>query len=121
MGLRYSNGAPDSTPGSPAAGSRLECAVDDQRGSREMTKRMQQRRTFIKQGAALSAAAAAGALGFPAIVRGQAGPLKVGILHPVTGPLAYSGQLSRLGATIEGEGINAAGGLKSIRADVKAL
>ncbi len=58
----------------------------------------QQRRKFITQTAALSAAAASGTLGFPAIVRGQGGPLKLGVLHPVTGPLAYSGNLSRLGA-----------------------
>src|SRR5262245_720301 len=89
-------------------------------GGREMARRLQ-RRTFIKQGAALSAAAAAGTLGFPAIVRGQSGPLKVGILHPVTGPLAYSGQLSRLGAQIAVEEINAAGGIKSIGAKIEPL
>ena len=63
-----------------------------------MTKPVQQRRKFIKHTAALSAAAATGTLGFPAIVRGQSGPLKIGILHPVTGPLAYSGQQCRDGA-----------------------
>ena len=72
------------------------------------------RRTFIKQAAALSAAAAAGSLGFPAIVRGQSGPLKIGVLHPVTGPLAYSGNLSRLGARIAIDEINAAGGVKAL-------
>ena len=79
-----------------------------------MTRPVQQRRTFIKKSAALSAAAAAGSLGFPAIVRGQSGPLKVGILHPVTGPLSYSGQLCRLGARIAVDEINAAGGIKSL-------
>ena len=79
-----------------------------------MAKRVEQRRTFIKKGAALSGAAAAGTLGFPAIVRAQSGPLKVGILHPVTGPLAYSGQQCRLGARIAVEDINAAGGIKSL-------
>ncbi|HTO49029.1 MAG TPA: ABC transporter substrate-binding protein [Burkholderiales bacterium] len=82
---------------------------------------MERRRTFIKQGAALSAAAAAGTLGFPAIVRGQSGPLKVGILHPVTGPLAYSGQLSRLGAQIAIEEINAGGGIKSLGAKIEPI
>jgi len=86
-----------------------------------MTKRIERRRTFIKQGAALSAAAAAGTLGFPAIVRGQSGPLKVGILHPVTGPLAYSGQLSRLGAQIAIEEINAGGGIKSLGAKIEPI
>lgn len=79
-----------------------------------MTKPVQQRRKFIQQSAALSTAAAAGALGFPAIVRGQSGPLKIGILHPVTGPLAYSGQLCRLGARIAVDEINAGGGIKSL-------
>src|SRR5262245_66085846 len=86
-----------------------------------MTKRIERRRAFIKKGAALSGAAAAGALGFPAIVRGQAGPLKVGILHPVTGPLAYSGQLSRLGAQIAVEEINAGGGIKSLGAKIEPV
>ena len=74
----------------------------------------QQRRKFIQQTAALSAAAASGTLGFPAIVRGQGGPLKLGVLHPVTGPLAYSGNLSRLGARLAIDEINAAGGLKAL-------
>jgi branched-chain amino acid transport system substrate-binding protein len=71
----------------------------------------QQRRAFLQATAALSAA---GALGFPAIVRGQSGPVRVGVLHPVTGPLAYSGQLSRLGAQLAVDEINAAGGIKSL-------
>jgi branched-chain amino acid transport system substrate-binding protein len=74
----------------------------------------QHRRKFIQQTAALSAAAATGALGFPAIVRSQGGPLKVGVLHPVTGPLAYSGNLSRLGAKLAIDEINAGGGLKAL-------
>ena len=75
-----------------------------------MTK-PQSRRQFVKATAALSAASA---LGFPAIVRGQSGPIKVGVLHPVTGPLAYSGQLSRLGAQLAVDEINAAGGIKAL-------
>jgi branched-chain amino acid transport system substrate-binding protein len=74
----------------------------------------QNRRTFIKQSAALSAAAATGTLGFPAIVSGQSGPIKVGILHPVTGPLAYSGNLCRIGAQLAVDEINKAGGIKSL-------
>ena len=72
------------------------------------------RRSFLVQSAALSAAAAAGSLGFPAIVRAQSGPVKIGILHPVTGALAYSGGLSRLGAQIAVDEINRAGGIKSL-------
>ena len=74
----------------------------------------QNRRTFIKQSAALSAAAAAGSLGFPAIVKAQSGPVKLSVIHPVTGPLAYSGNLSRLGARIAIDEINAAGGIKAL-------
>jgi branched-chain amino acid transport system substrate-binding protein len=70
------------------------------------------RRRFLKQSAAL--AAGASALGFPAIVRAQSGPIKVGVLHPVTGFLAYSGNLSRLGARIAVDEINAAGGIKAL-------
>jgi len=70
------------------------------------------RRKFLSQSAAITAATAS--LGFPAIVRGQSGPVKVGILHPVTGPLAYSGGLSRLGAQIAVDEINRAGGIKSL-------
>jgi branched-chain amino acid transport system substrate-binding protein len=69
------------------------------------------RRQFLKHSAALSAGAA---LGFPAIARAQSGPVKVGVLHPVTGFLAYSGNLCRLGAQIAIDEINAAGGLKSL-------
>ncbi len=72
------------------------------------------RREFLKRSAAVAAASATGFAGFPAIVRAQSGPLKVGVLHPVTGPLSYSGQLSRLGAQIAIGEINAAGGIKSL-------
>jgi branched-chain amino acid transport system substrate-binding protein len=68
------------------------------------------RRRFVGAGAAAAAIA-----GFPAIVRAQAGPIKVGILHPVTGPLAPSGQQCRAGAVMAIEAINAAGGIKSMR------
>jgi len=78
-----------------------------------------QRREFIKRSAAL---AAAGIAGFPVLVRAQSGPVKVGILHPVTGALAYSGGLSRLGAQIAIDEINAAGGIKSLGgAKIEAL
>jgi branched-chain amino acid transport system substrate-binding protein len=69
------------------------------------------RRKFLKHSAALSAGAV---LGFPAIARAQSGPVKVGVLHPVTGFLAYSGNLCRLGAQLAIDEINAAGGIKSL-------
>src|SRR6266516_3907371 len=69
------------------------------------------RRQFLKRSAALSAGAA---LGFPLIARAQSEPVKIGVLHPVTGFLAYSGTLCRLGAQIAVDEINASGGIKSL-------
>lgn len=70
------------------------------------------RRTFLKQSAALGAATAVA--GFPAIAQSQSGPVKIGIVHPVTGFLAYSGNLCRVGAKLAVDEINAAGGIKSL-------
>ena len=70
------------------------------------------RRTFLKQSAALGAAATVA--GFPAIAQSQSGPVKIGIVHPVTGFLAYSGNLCRVGAKLAVDEINAAGGIKSL-------
>jgi len=72
-------------------------------------KNEQQRRQFLVNTAALAASAA-----LPLGARGQGAPVKVGILHPVTGFLAYSGGLSRLGARMAVEDINAAGGIKGL-------
>jgi branched-chain amino acid transport system substrate-binding protein len=69
------------------------------------------RRTFLK---AAGTAAGAAALGFPAVLRAQAPTLKVGVVHPITGPLAEPGQACRLGAQMAAEAINAAGGVKSL-------
>jgi branched-chain amino acid transport system substrate-binding protein len=69
----------------------------------------QTRRTFIKH-----TAAAAGAMGFPLIGGAQATPIKIGVLHPVTGGLAFPGQQSREGAMLAIEEINARGGIKSM-------
>src|ERR1043165_5759800 len=41
--------------------------------------------------------------------------VKVGILHPVSGALSYSGQQGRIGATLAIEEINAGGGIKALR------
>jgi branched-chain amino acid transport system substrate-binding protein len=68
------------------------------------------RRTFL--GAA--AAAGAGLVGFPAVLRAQAPSVKVGVVHPVTGPLAEPGQACRLGAQMAADAINAAGGIKAL-------
>ena len=71
------------------------------------------RRRFL-QSTALGAAAAAGALHAPAVLRAQGAPVKVGVLHPVSGALSYSGQQGRLGATMAIEEINATGGIKAL-------
>ena len=68
-----------------------------------------QRRQFLVNTAALAASAA-----LPLGARGQGAPVKIGVLHPVTGFLAYSGGLSRLGARLAIEDINAAGGIRSL-------
>jgi branched-chain amino acid transport system substrate-binding protein len=72
------------------------------------------RRRFL-QTTALGAAASAGALHAPAVLRAQGAPVKVGILHPVSGALSYSGQQGRIGAQLAVEEINAAGGIKALR------
>ena len=46
--------------------------------------------------------------------RQSASAVKIGVLHPVTGALAYSGQQCRLGALLAIEDINQAGGIKSL-------
>ena len=71
------------------------------------------RRRFL-QSTALGAAAAAGVLQTPALLRAQGAPVKVGVLHPVSGALSYSGQQGRIGAQLAIEEINAAGGIKSL-------
>src|SRR5438093_2395395 len=71
------------------------------------------RRRFL-QSTALGAAAVAGVLQAPSVLRAQGTAVKVGILHPVSGSLSYSGQQGRLGATIAIEEINAAGGIKAL-------
>ncbi|HME97359.1 MAG TPA: ABC transporter substrate-binding protein [Methylomirabilota bacterium] len=70
-----------------------------------------QRRTLLK---AAGAAAGAAALGFPVVLRAQTPTFKVGVVHPVTGPLAEPGQACRLGAQMAADAINAAGGIKSL-------
>ena len=50
----------------------------------------------------------------PAVLRAQGAAVKVGVLHPVSGALSYSGQQGRIGAQLAIEEINAAGGIKSL-------
>src|SRR5665648_975776 len=64
------------------------------------------------QHAAFPAVAATSAI--PSVLRAQGAGVKLGVLHPVTGALSYSGQQGRLGATLAIEEINAAGGVKAL-------
>jgi len=65
---------------------------------------MSNRRTFLRESTATAAA-----LAFPLVAGAQPKPLKVGILHPVTGALAFSGQQCREGALMAIEDINKTG------------
>src|SRR5215468_10724712 len=76
-----------------------------------MSKRTD-RRAFLKTAGA--AAGASAVVGFPAVLRAQAPAFKIGVVHPVTGPLAEPGQACRLGAQMAADAVNAAGGIKSL-------
>lgn len=53
-------------------------------------------------------------LATPAILRAQTPAIKVGVLEPLTGNLAYNGNQCAAGARFAAEAINAAGGIKSM-------
>jgi branched-chain amino acid transport system substrate-binding protein len=69
------------------------------------------RRRFL-QSTALGAVASLVAA--PSVLRAQGGTVKLGVLHPVSGALSYSGQQGRLGAVMAIDEINAAGGIKAL-------
>ncbi|MBM3554889.1 MAG: ABC transporter substrate-binding protein [Alphaproteobacteria bacterium] len=60
------------------------------------------------------AAAGTTALAFPALLSAQPAPVKIGVLHPVTGALSYSGLQARAGALIAIDEINADGGIRAL-------
>ena len=72
------------------------------------------RRRFLATTAFGAAAAATGSIAMPSVLRAQGAAVKLGVLHPVTGALSYSGQHGRLGAPMAIEEINAAGGIKGL-------
>jgi branched-chain amino acid transport system substrate-binding protein len=74
-----------------------------------MPTRSLSRRVFLE-----TMAVGAAVLGFPLPLRAQPKSFKIGVIHPVTGPLAEPGQACRLGAQLAVETINAAGGIKSL-------
>jgi len=71
------------------------------------------RRKFLAT-TALGAVAATGSIAMPSVLRAQGAGVKLGVLHPVSGALSYSGQQGRLGAMLAIEEINAAGGIKAL-------
>jgi branched-chain amino acid transport system substrate-binding protein len=71
------------------------------------------RRKFLRS-SALAAGATAGLLHAPALLRAQGAGIKIGVLHPVSGALSYSGQQGRLGATLAIDEVNASGGIKAL-------
>ncbi|MEO5670535.1 MAG: ABC transporter substrate-binding protein [Ramlibacter sp.] len=78
---------------------------------------MSTRRTFMSR-----SAVAASALAFPLVGGAQPKTVKIGVLHPVTGALAYSGQQCREGAQMAIDDINKSGGIKSMGgAKIEAL
>src|SRR6187399_3596437 len=66
------------------------------------------RRNVLKAGAA---AATLGALGFPAISRGQAETVRIGHLTPLTGFLGPLGEYAQMGVKLALEEVNGAGGV----------
>ena len=72
------------------------------------------RRRFLASAAIGAAAAGTGTIARPAVLRAQSGAVKLGLLHPMTGALSYSGQQGRIGATMAVDEINAGGGIKAL-------
>jgi branched-chain amino acid transport system substrate-binding protein len=62
----------------------------------------------------LQAGAASTILGAPGLLMAQPRPVKIGLIHPVSGALAYSGGQGRLGCQWAIDEINAAGGIKAL-------
>ena len=58
--------------------------------------------------------AGAAALGFPWVARGQGREIKVGHIHPLSGPLAVDGVSMKNGIVLAFDEINASGGIKSL-------
>ncbi len=71
------------------------------------------RRRFLA-GAAGTAVLATGAAGFPGILRAQPAAVKIGLVHPVTSFLQWSGTQCRQGALMAVEDVNAGGGIQSL-------
>jgi branched-chain amino acid transport system substrate-binding protein len=77
------------------------------------------RRDALKKAAAMGVAAA-GSLGFPALVRAQADTIKIGHLTPRTGFLGQLGQYGLRGTTLAIDEVNASGGVLGRKVDLLA-
>src|SRR3981081_4735401 len=114
--------APESAAGPPCSGPRRRRSP----GKRHDTGRQQaaigwrdrmtktgktalSRRRVLKGGMAL-----AGAVAMPSYLRAQGAPIKIGILQPVTGALAFDGAQGQIGAEAAIKAINDKGGIKSL-------
>lgn len=75
-----------------------------------MTMKTEISRRAVMAGTATGAAA----LAMPSVLRAQTKTIKIGILQPVTGALAYDGQQGQIGAEAAIKAINDAGGIKSM-------
>lgn len=67
-----------------------------------------QRRSVLK---ASALAAVAATTGLPALVRAQSGPLKIGLITPLSGPQEFIGSYVKNGADVAIDQINKAGGI----------
>jgi len=75
---------------------------------------MWNRTPFSRRQFLASTAAGAAVVATPSVLRAQGAGVKIGILHPVSGALSYSGTQGRLGAMLAVDEINAAGGIKGL-------
>ncbi|MDN2567198.1 ABC transporter substrate-binding protein [Aquibium sp. A9E412] len=79
--------------------------------TRQANKGGLDRRAFLAAG---GAALGAGITGFPAVLRAQTESVKIGLIHPVSGFIAFSGNQCREGALMAIADINARGGIQSL-------
>lgn len=73
-----------------------------------------QMKPFSRRKFLATTALGAATVAMSSVLRAQGAGVKLGILHPVSGALSYSGTQGRLGATLAIEEINAAGGIKGL-------
>lgn len=106
---RFKDRSVTSTPRYGSAARLPRNFIDQPQEKSPMSTNVRNRRHFVAQ-----AAAAASALAFPMVGGARLKPVKIGVLHPVTGALAFSGQQCREGALMAIDDINKAGGIKAL-------